>query len=68
MEHNFALTKKEARGTICGFVLTVVFYVLSAAYFGNRMHLFWSHDEDSYSTYDLVVDFEELGELKYEET
>jgi len=32
------------------------------------MALFWSHDEDSYSTYDLVVDFEELGEVEYKET
>ena len=32
------------------------------------MHLFWTHEEDSYGTYDLVVDFDELGEVEYEET
>jgi hypothetical protein len=68
VEHGFNLTKKEARGTICGFVCTVIFNILSLYYFYNRMHLFWTHEEDSYGTYDLVANFTEMGEVEYKET
>ena len=38
------------------------------SYFYERTHLFWTHKEDSYSTFNTVVDFEEMGVVKFEET
>ena len=32
------------------------------------MHLFWSHEEDSYGSYDIIANFTEMGEVEYEET
>jgi hypothetical protein len=34
----------------------------------NRLNLFYTHDEDSFGAYQKVLNFTELGELKYEET
>ena len=67
VEHNFKYTAKEAKGTMVGFIFSLIFIIMSGAYFVNRVMLFWSHDEDSYISFDLVVDFEELGEVEYKE-
>jgi len=34
----------------------------------NRINLFSTHDEDSYGAYKKVLNFDELGVVKYEET
>ena len=61
IEHNFQYTKKEAKGSLTGCFCTFLFNLLMFSYLYDRLHLFWTHDEDSYNSYKLVVDFEELG-------
>ena len=55
IDHNFQYTKKKAKGSITGFVLTMVYYLLLAGYFHNRVSLFWSHAEDKITSYKEVV-------------
>jgi len=64
IEHNFQYTKKEAKGTLIGFCFSVIYVLALGWYFYNRMSLFWSHDEDSYSVYDVVNDMKEPIEFK----
>ena len=54
VEHNFQYTKKEAKGTIVGFVFSTIFVTLMALYTYNRISLFYTHDEDSKTSYKIV--------------
>jgi hypothetical protein len=67
VENNFQFTKDEVKGTLPGFCFTVVYAAMLTYYAYNRLHLFWTHDEDSYSTYDLVNMFED-GPVDFKET
>jgi hypothetical protein len=46
IEHNFQFTKKEAKGSIIGFCFSTLYVVALVWYFYNRVHLFWTHEED----------------------
>ena len=68
IEHNFKYTKKEAKGTIIGFCFSAIYIAILVWYFYNRVHLFWTHDEDQYTTYNTVQDFKKLGAVDLKET
>jgi len=57
--------KKEAKGTLIGFCFSTIYVLALTWYFYNRMSLFWSHDEDNYSVYNVVNEMEEA--VKFEE-
>jgi len=67
VEHNFQFTKNETKGSLTGFCFTVVYIVLLGLYFYNRVALFWSHDEDNYSVYNLVNMMND-GPVEFKET
>ena len=51
IEHNFQYTKKEAKGSITGFTCTVIWYIIIWGYFIERCSLFWTHKEDSQTSF-----------------
>ena len=67
VEHNFQYTAKEAKGTVIGFCLSTVYFILLLAYLYKRIHLFWTHEEDTYQTYKVMFDFEEAGNVLLED-
>ena len=68
VEHNFQYTAKETKGTITGCCLSAVYFILMLAYLYKRLHLFWTHEEDTYQTYKVMFDFEEAGNVLFEDT
>ena len=68
IEHNFKFTKKAAKGSLTGFICTVIWYILFWGYFLNRVMLFWNHHNDATSSVKTVLDFEELGKVEFGET
>ena len=68
VEHNFRYTPKEAKGSLTGFACSLIFTIIMGMYMFNRLHLFWTHEEDSYQSYKVVQDFEKLGIVNYAET
>jgi len=62
VEHNFQYTSKEARGTVPGFFISTLYFIIMGAYAYNRMHLFWTHEEDSFGTFDEQLDMDEEPE------
>ena len=67
VEHNFQFTSDGPRGTGPGVCFTFIYFALLIYYFYNRVHLFWSHEEDNYSVYNLVNEFED-GPVDFKET
>jgi len=59
VEHNFQYTNKEAKGTVVGFFISTLYFFIMGAYAYNRMHLFWTHDEDSFGSFDVPLDMDE---------
>ena len=68
VEHNFQYTAKEAKGTVIGFCLSTVYFILLLAYLYKRIHLFWTHEEDTYQTYKIMFDFDEADNIFLEDT
>ena len=64
IEHNFQFTKKEAKGSLIGFCFSAIYILALVWYFYNRVSLFWSHEEDSYSVYDVINDMKDPIEFK----
>jgi len=57
------ITKKDQKGTVAGFYLTVLYYALLIAYIYQQLSLFWTHDADGFAHSDVLLDFDVLGNV-----
>jgi hypothetical protein len=61
------ITKKDQKGTVPGFILTVIYYVVLLAYIYKQLALFWNHNQDGFSSSDILLDLDSLGSVDFKD-
>ena len=67
VEHNFQYTSKQTKGSIIGFCLSTLYFIILATYAFDRLKLFWTHEEDSFGSFQEEVNPKENEEFFFKD-